>query len=286
MARKRLPETIAELFDYDSPSEASELSDTAAEARAGFGQARVRDGFESSNDAIDVPMPPPVRTRRPRKAGSPAAGARRQIAPPESLQGDASEAEGQSASAPQPPLRPGVTRQLAILAIAPVLAATIGALILSALSPNLYAARSEIVFDVRGLGWDSAERFLATQVVIAGSQSTLSPVAATLELPIRDLEKNLDVEIVSSSGVMRLQYANRNAEIALDVTKAITDRYLLSLREAEQLEGGAHRLLTPAALLEDPVSTTPLHAAALGAVAGLVIAAAGVILRTQLWPIR
>jgi capsular polysaccharide biosynthesis protein len=286
LARKRLPETIAELFDYDSPSEASELSDTAAETRAGYGQRRAHDTFESSNDVLDVPMPPSARTRRSRKAGSRSADARRQIAPAEQPRAEASEADGPVVDKTVPPLRPGVRRQLTILAIAPILVATVGALILSALSPNLYAARSEIVFDVRRLGWDSAERFLATQVVIAESQSTLSPVAAAFELPIRELEKNLQVEIVSSSGVMRIQYENHNAQTALDVTKALTDRYLVSLREAEQLDGGAHRLLTPAVPLEDPVSTTPLHAAVLGAIAGLVIAAAGVILRTQLWPIR
>jgi uncharacterized protein involved in exopolysaccharide biosynthesis len=91
---------------------------------------------------------------------------------------------------------------------------------------------------------------------------------------------------VRSSGVMRLQYADRDAQTALGVVRAITDRYLVSLRNGELVEGGGHRLLTPASLLPEPVSQTPLHAAVLGAMAGLVIAVAGVILRTQLWSVR
>lgn len=286
MARKRLPETIAELFDYDSPSEASELSDTAAEAGVGFRQVRARDAFESSSRAIEVPTPPQDRTRRSRKAGSQSASARRQAAANEEPQGEVPEAEGLIAVTLPFLSRYSARWQLAILAIAPVLVATVGALFLWALSPNLYAARSEITFEVRGLNWDTAERFLATQIVIAESQSTLSPVAATFNLPIRDLEKNLQVEIVRSSGVMRLQYEDHNAQTALGIVKAITDRYLVSLRESELAEGGGHRLLTPPSLLSEPVSLKPLHAAVLGAMAGLVIAVAGVILRTQLWPIR
>jgi capsular polysaccharide biosynthesis protein len=286
VARKRLPETIAELFDYDSPSEASELSDTAAEARTGFGQNGRHEGFESSSHAIDVPLPSPSRARRSRKPGSQSNGTRRHTVAEEPL-GEASEADGLAAAIKiLPRISTSAKRQLAILAIAPVIIATAASLLLWALSPTLYAARSEVAFDIRSLGWDSAERYLATQIVIAESPPILSPVAAAFNLPVKDLEKRLQVEIVRSSGVMRIQYANRDAETAVGIVKAITDRYLVSLRVGELVEGGAHRLLTPASLLPEPVSQGPVRAALLGAMAGLVIAVAGVILRTQLWPIR
>jgi capsular polysaccharide biosynthesis protein len=280
-----LPETIAELFDYDSPSEASELSDTAAEARTGFSQNGRHEAFESSGHAIDVPLPSPARTRRSRKAGSQSNGTRRQTVADEPL-GEVPEADALAAIKILPRMSASAKRQLAILAIAPVIIATAASLLLWALSPTLYGARSEVAFDIRSLGWDAAERYLATQIVIAESPPILSPVAAVFSLPVRDVEKHLQVEIVRSSGVMRIQYANRDAQTALGVVKAITDRYLVSLRVGELVEGGAHRLLTPASLLPEPVSQGALRAALLGAMAGLVIAVAGVILRTQLWPIR
>jgi hypothetical protein len=91
-----LPETIAELFDYDSPSEASELSDTAAEARTGFSQNGRHEAFESSGHAIDVPLPSPARTRRSRKAGSQSNGTRRQTVADEPL-GEVPEADALAA---------------------------------------------------------------------------------------------------------------------------------------------------------------------------------------------
>src|SRR5262245_25007531 len=169
VARKRLPETIAELFDYDSPSEASELSDTAAEARTGFSQNGIHEAFESGGHTIEVPLPSPARTRRSRKGG-PQNGTRRQTVP-DDQPSEMPETDGTVGAGIKilPRISARAKQQLAILAIAPVVIATAASLLLWALTPSLYAARSEVAFDVRTLGWDAAERYLSTQIVIAES---------------------------------------------------------------------------------------------------------------------
>jgi len=174
------------------------------------------------------------------------------------------------------------SRQLAVLIVAPVLIAALGAYIVSALSPNIYGARSEIVFSLRDMGWSLADRFLATQLVIAESPSTIAPVAEQFSIPLKELEDDFTVDIVRSSGVMRLEYRHADETTAQNVIKAITDRYLVALREFEQVDGGSHRLLTPALLMEDPLAPRPFRAALIGALAGLAIAAAAVVFRTRL----
>lgn len=172
-------------------------------------------------------------------------------------------------------------RRMTALLLVPVLLGAFGSFIISALSPTIYGARSEIVFSLRNMDWNLAERFLGTQLVIVQSRTTLGPVAQQFSIPISKLKDDLTVEIVRSSTVMRIEYRHHNAAAARDIVNAITDRYLLALREFEQVEGGSHRLLTPALLLDDPIAPHPLRAAAIGALVGLAIAAAAIVLRAQ-----
>lgn len=151
---------------------------------------------------------------------------------------------------------------------------------------KVYAARSEIAFDLRGLDWDSSERFLATQVVIARSRTVLSPIGAALGIPIQELEDHFEVEKIGASGVVRLQYADESGALALDVTRALTNRYLAELRAFGGKESTGHWVLTPAFLLEAPIAPKPLRAAALGALAGLLVGVAALLLRALVRPTR
>ena len=144
---------------------------------------------------------------------------------------------------------------------------------------EVYAARSEIAFDLRSLDWDSSERFLATQAVIARSRTVLKPIGAALSVDLKELEDHLEVATIGSSGVVRLQYASENGPLALDVVRALTDRYLAELRMFDKTESTGHWVLTRAFLLDDPIAPQPLRAAALGALAGLVVGVAVVLLR-------
>ena len=176
--------------------------------------------------------------------------------------------------------------QLVILALAPILVGSVIAFVVASLSPTLFAARSEIVVNVATMDWSRAERFLATQLIIAKARTTLEPISLAYKIPLRDLQKDVKVELIGSSDVIAIQYANSDPALALDVVKALTAQYLLNLRDYEQVGNDGHRLLMPATQLEDPVSLKPTYAALIGAIVGLAIGMAGIIFRTQAWRMK
>jgi capsular polysaccharide biosynthesis protein len=176
--------------------------------------------------------------------------------------------------------------QLVILALAPILVGSLIAFVVASLSPTLFAARSEIVVNVATMDWSRAERFLATQLVIAKARTTLEPISVANKIPLRDLQRDVKVELIGSSDVIAIQYANSDPALALDVVKALTAQYLLNLRDYEQVGNDGHRLLMPATQLEDPVSLKPSYAALIGAIVGVAIGMAGIILRTQAWRMK
>lgn len=199
---------------------------------------------------------------------------------------DRIEAPIETAAAPRKLPRLGLRAQLVLLALAPILAGSAVAFLFAWLSPTLYAARSEIVVNVASMDWSRAERFLATQLVVAKARTTLEPISEMTKIPLRELEKDVKVELIGSSDVIAIQYANSDAGTSLEVVKALTAQYLLSLRDYEQAGNGRHRLLMPATLLEEPVSLKPIFAAFIGAIVGIAIGISGIILRTQAWRMK
>jgi uncharacterized protein involved in exopolysaccharide biosynthesis len=176
--------------------------------------------------------------------------------------------------------------RLVALSIFLIAIAAAGAYAVSSVGERIYAARSEIAFDLRDLGWDSSERFLSTQPVIANSRAVLTPIAAAFGIPVSDLEERLSVETVGGSGVVRLQFAHSAEVVALEITRAITTRYLAELTAFDQVDPIRRWVITEAFLLDQPISPQPLRAAALGAVAGLALAAGVVLLRVLTWSPR
>lgn len=168
---------------------------------------------------------------------------------------------------------------IALLVALPVLAGAAAAIGTTQLVAPTYAARSEIIFDLRALDWSATDRFLATQTVLAQTRGTLAPVAEELAIPVGDLDRRLSAAMVGQSTVLRLEYRDRSRERAVDVLRAVTDRYLATLRDLGRGPAGpGHRLLTPAYALESPVEPQPLRAGALGAAVGLAIAIAAALL--------
>ena len=203
--------------------------------------------------------------------------------PVETRADDRFEAPVESIATPRKLPRLGLRTQLVLLLLAPVLVGSVIAFLAAWLSPTLYAARSEIVLNVASMDWSRAERFLATQLVVAKARTTLEPISEMTKIPLRDLEKDVKAELIGSSDVVAIQYANSDTAIALEVVKTVTAQYLLSLRDYEQVGNGRHRLLMPATLLEEPVSLKPIYAAFIGAIVGIAIGILGIILRTQAW---
>jgi capsular polysaccharide biosynthesis protein len=177
-------------------------------------------------------------------------------------------------------------QQFALTATVPILVGALAAYLVAILSPNIYGARTEIVFDVSSYDWNGAERFLATQLVIVKARSILNPISNATKIPLKELEEDLVVEMLGSSDVMRIEYRDEDQARATEIVGAITDRYLIALRDYEPSQGGQHRILLPATPLEDPVYPKPSRAAAIGAAIGLMVAAAGIFVRMQFWPTK
>lgn len=184
------------------------------------------------------------------------------------------------------PLGGASIARLAVLLLLPIVVTALGAYAFAIQSERVHAARSEIVFDLRNVAWGAAERFLETQAVVARSRALLAPIADTFGIPVAELDRAFAVEAVRDSDVIRLEYANPDPSLARAVTKAITDRYLVTLREYELLDGTRHRLLTPAFVLDDPVAPKPLRAAAMGAALGLMLGLVVLIIRIHAWPLQ
>lgn len=174
--------------------------------------------------------------------------------------------------------------QLVILLVLPVLVAALAAYAVASQGQAVYAGRSEIILDLRNLGWDTADRILGTQLAIAESRAVLAPVAEKLAVPVSELERRLSAELIRNSSIIRLQYEDPNPSRALDITSAITERFQSVLQGLPAVQGDIHlKVLTAPFLLEEPVSPKPLRAAAVGAVVGMALAMIGIILWVQPW---
>jgi uncharacterized protein involved in exopolysaccharide biosynthesis len=181
------------------------------------------------------------------------------------------------------PSSPGraVGWRLIALLILPMIVGALGAFAVASRDRPVYAVRSEVMSDPRQLTWDSADRVLATRIVVAQSPALLVPVAEALHMPVGDLAGSFTAETVGNSAVIRLEYRNPDRTLALNVVKALTDRYLATLREFEPRDSTPPRVLTPSMVIGEPVAPKPWRSAALGAAAGLAFAAAAIILLSQ-----
>jgi hypothetical protein len=171
---------------------------------------------------------------------------------------------------------------LGLLCLLPVLLAGSAAYVAANYIDEIRAGRSEIMFHLPELAGDAANRFLATQPVVVRSYPVVEPVARAEAMPVDDILDNLDVTMVQGSTLMRIEYHDVDSERIVRVLEALTVGYLSLLRDIALIEGASHRLLSAPYLLEDPVGPRPLRAAAIGAVVGLAVAFAGLVVLAQL----
>lgn len=182
-----------------------------------------------------------------------------------------------AASAGKAPARLGRWLALAIAC------AVLGAGVAFAVASQMQAvriARADILFLLDGSG-DAAERFLSTQAVIAESQAVLGPVSRELGVDPGRIDKGFGVSFPKGAAVMRLEYADTDPAQATAVLSALTDRYLLMLRQMQGVGATGHQLIVPPYLLEEEAWPRPMQAAAIGAVIGLAVAATAMLLFSQ-----
>lgn len=170
---------------------------------------------------------------------------------------------------------------LAALLLLPVILAAAAAYGAATYLDEVHAGRSEIMFHLPTHAGDAASRFLATQPVIAQSRPVVEPVARAEDLEVDALLENLDVFLVAGSTLMRFEYEDTDPARITRVLEGLTLGYLTLLRDVALIEGVSHRLLGAPYLLDELVAPKPLRAAALGAVVGLAVAFAGLVILAQ-----
>jgi len=178
-----------------------------------------------------------------------------------------------------PPRRSIGLIRAAFLLVGPVIIAAMAAFAGASRMELIYAAQSEVVFDLGERG-EIGEQYLATQAVVATSRAVLGPVSRSLGISIDSLQENLDVEFPKGSAVLRFQYSDPDGARAFDILRSVIDQYI-NLIDRTDVLNRARSLLVPPFVLEDPVWPKPFQAGALGAAAGLAIAIAALALVQQ-----
>jgi capsular polysaccharide biosynthesis protein len=174
-----------------------------------------------------------------------------------------------------PKVSRGLVAALLLLILPVILSGGVAFISTSRMEP-VYGAESDILFDW-GARADVLEKFLATQAVLARSQAVLSPVSVALGLPLETLEENLSIEFLRGSAVMRIQYADNDANRAMEVNKAIVESYSGLLNNISFINSARYTLVT-ARVLDEPVWPKPLQATAVGIAVGMAIGIAALTL--------
>lgn len=168
------------------------------------------------------------------------------------------------------------------LGLLPALLAGAAAYVSSHYVAETWVGRSELIFHLPELSGDAASRFLATQPVIVASYPLVEPIAGVERLPVEEVTRGLSASLVQGSTLMRIEYRDTDQARILRVLEGLTEGYLTLLRDMALVEGASHRLLSAPFLLEEPVGPRPMRAAAIGAVIGLAVAFAGLVVTAQL----
>lgn len=112
-----------------------------------------------------------------------------------------------------------------VIAAAIVLATTVLATSYAMLAPT-YAAESDVVIGISGLGAEEIQRELQSLNVFAESQTVLAPVAEQFDVTVTELRKLFDSTIVGDSTVFRFRVTDEDAATALAINEAIVASYL------------------------------------------------------------
>jgi uncharacterized protein involved in exopolysaccharide biosynthesis len=111
--------------------------------------------------------------------------------------------------------------------------------VVSSRAPTLYAARTEILFQLtedQPTGFLREDRNLTTQLVLLRSRAVLSPIADQFDIPLVELEEKISASLVGSSEVLRIQVADGVPERAANIAAAVAERYLALATESGDAE--------------------------------------------------
>jgi uncharacterized protein involved in exopolysaccharide biosynthesis len=134
---------------------------------------------------------------------------------------------------------PGVVVSIVLLQLCLliVVGAAVAAYLYAERKPEVYGGRVEILYEGQDVSLATeAERQIATQRALLESSSTLGPVAERFALDADDLDKDVSVESVGDSNVIRVTVGNDDPRVAVDVAQAVAETYVAGIIRPESPE--------------------------------------------------
>jgi capsular polysaccharide biosynthesis protein len=166
--------------------------------------------------------------------------------------------EEQPATATEPSTGAGLTLRLALLTVTIILLGTAAGLAAALILPKTYGARAEILYPVQDQAPSDPlkqDRQLSTQLVLLKSPAVLGPVAQKQGREVRDLEKDLSVQVLENSEVIQVEAHGSTPQAAQQTLQSVIDSYLAL---ASQPTGVARNLETQ--LAQAKANTAQLQA--------------------------
>jgi hypothetical protein len=122
-----------------------------------------------------------------------------------------------------------LTTRLVLLALTIILLGTAAGLAGALILPKTYAARSEVLYSVgQEQGGDplKQDRQLSTQLVLLKSPRLLGDIARKQGRPVKDLDKEVSVQVLDNSNVIQVQADGNSKLAAMQTLQAVIDGYL------------------------------------------------------------
>ena len=170
--------------------------------------------------------------------------------------------------------------------IVSMIVAGAAAYLITLLQAPVYGAEARVLVETNVfVGGAEAEQLMETQKVIVASQAVLQPAATKLGVSIESLDDELDVEVITGTNVLRIEYRGPRPELAVTRASSIVASYIdpnrrLSGRFPETRVRPV--VVTPAHVMEDPVRPKPERMVPVSAVvAGLVVGGLFFLLRSR-----
>jgi uncharacterized protein involved in exopolysaccharide biosynthesis len=122
-----------------------------------------------------------------------------------------------------------VTTRLVLLALTIVLLGTAAGLAGALILPKTYGARAEVLYSVgQDQGGDplKQDRQLSTQLVLLKSPRLLGDIARKQGRPVKDLDREVSVQVLENSNVIQVQADGHSKLAAMQTLQAVIDGYL------------------------------------------------------------
>lgn len=144
-----------------------------------------------------------------------------------------------------------------------------------------YAARTDMMIHMQQSG-DAVLRYFSSQNLVIKNPSVLEPVSRETQLSYETLMRDLSVDFPKGGNVMRIQFIDKDPELALSVVRKVLAEYEKLVVPIELDESVGHQIIAAPYVDASPAFPKPGQFAAIGAALGLIFSMACVALGRQL----